>query len=430
MSSPLLTDWLHRLSSFSAKEIELGLDRVDAVYERMGRPRAPRVLTVGGTNGKGSTVGYLVAFLMRAGLRVGAYTSPHLHVYNERVRINDRLATDEELIAGFERVESARGDTRLTYFEYGTLAALAVFDTADIDVAVLEVGLGGRLDAVNVIDADGAIVTNVSLDHCDWLGDTVAEIALEKAGIYRRGHPAVFGDDRNVPDTLVQRAGEIGARLALAGTDYRWTNEDDRWTWFGATHTLVDLPRPSLRGDFQLANAAGALALLEATGFERALEHDGVSRALIALTIPARMQRVKAERQWLFDVAHNPAAASALAAALGDSADEASSTLAIVGMLDDKDTDSVIAHLAGVVDTWVAVTPDSPRAVPAAELARRVSNATGKPCLVADSPEAAVAYASGTAPADGRIVVTGSFFTVGPVQRALGLYSPSPRAQS
>ena len=430
MSSPLLSDWLERLSTFSPAEIELGLDRVDAVYTRMGRPRAPAVMSVGGTNGKGSTVGYLVGLLMRAGVRVGAYTSPHLHVYNERVRLNDRFATDDELVSAFERVEAARADTPLTYFEYGTLAALAAFDTADIDVAVLEVGLGGRLDAVNVVDADGAIVTNVSLDHCDWLGDTTEDIAFEKAGIYRRGRPALFGDDQTVPDTIVRRATELGARLVLAGRDYRWARDGARWSFFGETHELVDLPLPSLPGAFQLKNAAGALALLEATGFDRALERDAVVDALTTLEIPGRMQRVSADRQWVFDVAHNPAAATALATALRDSADGASPTLAIVGLLDDKDVDGVIAPLVDVVDSWVAVTPDSPRAVAAAELARRVSNASGRPCLVAESADAAVAYASDATPEDGRIVVSGSFFTVGPVQRALGLYSRSVKAQS
>lgn len=430
MSSPLLTDWLERLSSYSPHEIELGLDRVDAVYDRMGRPRAPTVLSVGGTNGKGSTVGYLLALLTQAGLRVGAYTSPHLHVYNERVRLTDRLASDEELISAFERVESARGDTPLTYFEYGTLAALAAFDAADVEVAVLEVGLGGRLDAVNVVDSDGAIVTNVSLDHCNWLGNTIAEIAFEKAGIYRRNHPAVFGDDRNLPETLLRHADEIGARLILAGRDYRWTHDGDRWSWFGAGRTLEDLPVPSLRGAFQLANAAGALALLEATGFDRALTRDAVAQALVSLSIPARMQQLSAARQWVFDVAHNPAAAAALAAAMRDNAGEFSSTLAIIGMLDDKDSDGVIANLADVADSWVAMTPHNPRAVPAAELARHVSNATGKPCLVAESPETAVQYANDMTPDDGRILVTGSFFTVGPVQRALGLYSRSLAAQS
>ncbi len=426
MSSPALAQWLERLSSFSPQEIELGLDRVSAVYRRMGSPRAAVVLTVGGTNGKGSTVGYLLSLLTCAGYRAGAYTSPHLHVYNERVRINDRLATDDELVTAFERVEAARNDTPLTYFEYGTLAALAVFEAHGVDVSILEVGLGGRLDAVNVIDADAAIVTNVSLDHCDWLGNTIPEIAYEKAGIYRGGRPAVYGDrHQDAPATLLSHADKVGAELILAGRDYDWNDRDQGWSWQGRSTRLDHLPKPALAGEFQLSNAAGALALLEAAGLDRALDGSTAGKALRSLDVPARMQRVPGDREWIFDVAHNPAAALALAETLKASRGEALETVAIIGMLDDKDIDSVVLHLRPAVDAWIAITPDSPRAVPAAELARRVSNLSDKPCLIAESAQAAVDYASTMAPEGGRILVTGSFFTVGPVQRALGLYSRS-----
>ncbi len=424
MSSAALADWLERLSSFSPEEIELGLERVAAVHDRMGSPRSPVVLTVGGTNGKGSTVGYLVSLLQCGGYRAGAYTSPHLHVYNERVRIDDRLSSDDELVTAFERVEAARNDVPLTYFEYGTLAALAVFEAAGVDVSVLEVGLGGRLDAVNIVDADAAIVTNVSLDHCDWLGNTIPEIAFEKAGIYRGGRPAVYGDRQEAPETLLGHADSVGAEFIWAGRDYDWEDCGPDWSWYGRRRRLDRLPKPALAGEFQLANAAGALALLEAAGLDRALDVSTASKALLDVDLPARMQRVRNEREWVFDVAHNPAAAAALAETLQASRAEASETVAIIGMLNDKDVDSVVLHLCPAVDVWIAITPDSGRAVPAAELARRVSNLSDKPCMIADSA-AAVDYASSMSADDGRIIVTGSFFTVGPVQRALGLYSQS-----
>ncbi len=425
MSRSALAGWIERLSSFSPEEIELGLDRVSEVYRRMGSPRSATVLTVGGTNGKGSTVAYLVSLLTEAGYCVGAYTSPHLHVYNERVRIGERLASDEELVAAFERVESARGSTPLTYFEFGTLAALAVFEAADVEVAVLEVGLGGRLDAVNAVDAEAAIVTNVSLDHCDWLGNSIPEIAFEKAGIFRGGRPAVFADRQGAPDTLVKQAGVVGAELTLAGRDYDWNADGQSWSWQGRSTRLDDLPHPALAGDFQLANAAGALALLESAGLNRALEPSVVERALAGVSVPARMQRLRTDREWFFDVAHNPAAARVLAQTLQSIQDDDAQTVAIIGMLDDKDVDAVVLHLCPVVDVWIAMTADNARAVPAAELARRVSNLSDKPCLIAGTPSEAVAYASEMSPEHGFILVTGSFFTVGPAQRALGLYSPS-----
>ena len=433
MSGPALADWLERLSSFSPNEIDLGLERIAAVYRRMGAPRAATVLTVAGTNGKGSTVAYLDAFLRVSGHTVGAYTSPHLHTFNERVSVGDsagkRLAGDAELVAAFERVEAARRDVPLTYFEYSTLAALAVFESAAVDAAVLEVGLGGRLDAVNVVDSDAAIVTNVALDHCDWLGDSIAEIAFEKAGVFRGNRPAIFGDDRGAPDALLRQAEHIGAALTLAGRDYSWRDNEQDWSWYGAEVQLEQLPKPALAGAYQLANAAGALAMLESVGQLQSVERPAIDQALLQIEVPARMQRFRAERDWLFDVAHNPAAAQALADTVPLLGGEPATTIAILGMLDDKDIEAVVKPLCTVVDSWVAITAESERAVPAAELARRVSNLSNKPCLVAGSPDIAVSYATDVSTKHDRVIVTGSFFAVGPVQRALGLYSPSPRAQ-
>jgi dihydrofolate synthase/folylpolyglutamate synthase len=413
MSAPglSLSEWLRRLETLSPKEIDLGLERVAEVLERMALERPARVILVGGTNGKGSSVEMLRALLAGSGV-TGTYTSPHVLRYNERIAVDGRPASDADIVAAFERVEAARGDVVLTYFEFGTLAALAVFEAAGVDAAILEVGLGGRLDAVNAVDPDASLITNVSLDHCEWLGYDVESIGREKAGILRAGKPAVFADT-DMPASVAAHAQQIGAQLVRAGRDYTWAACDDgRWSWHGRNIELSGLAAPALRGPVQLQNAAGVLALIEALGLQALLRPDHVNRALGSLRLPGRMQVVEDEQRWLFDVAHNPGAAAALAASLEQH--EAPAAVAIVGILDDKDVEGIVAPLAERVGNWIAVTAASPRAIEAAELARRVANATGRACLVANSPDDAIANARAIAGAGGSVLVTGSFFTVGP----------------
>ena len=406
-----LPDWLRRLETLSPREIDLGLERVAEVRDRMALGPPARAILVGGTNGKGSSVAMLSALLSGRGA-VGTYTSPHAIRYNERIAVNFAPATDADIVAAFEQVEAARGDVPLTYFEFGTLAALAVFDAAKVDVAILEVGLGGRLDAVNIVEPDASLITNVSLDHCDWLGDDVESIGYEKAGIMRAGKPVVFADT-SMPATVAGHADKLGARLVCAGRDYTWTPaKGGRWSWRGQRLELPNLEVPSLRGPMQVQNAAGALALIEAMGLERELVAESVNRALTALRLPGRMQTIEREQEWIFDVAHNPAAAEALAASLRQLGVRA--TVAIVGILDDKIVEGIVGPMAAEVDNWIAVTAASPRAIDAAELARRVANETGKPCLIADSFDMAVESADAIAGAGGRTLVTGSFYTVGP----------------
>mgnify|MGYP001813101465 FL=1 len=406
-----LPDWLRRLETLSPREIDLGLERVAEVRDRMALGPPARAILVGGTNGKGSSVAMLSALLSGRGA-VGTYTSPHAIRYNERIAVNGEPATDAEIVAAFEQVEAARGDVPLTYFEFGTLAALAVFDAAKVDVEILEVGLGGRLDAVNIVEPDASLITNVSLDHCDWLGDDVESIGYEKAGIMRAGKPVVFADT-SMPATVAGHADKLGARLVCAGRDYTWTPaKGGRWSWRGQRLELPNLELPSLRGPMQLQNAAGALALIEAMGLERGLVAERVNRALTGLRLPGRMQTIEREQEWIFDVAHNPAAAEALAASLRQLGVRA--TVAIVGILDDKIVEGIVGPMAAEVDNWIAVTAASPRAIDAAELARRVANETGKPCLIADSFDMAVESAGAIAGAGGRTLVTGSFYTVGP----------------
>jgi dihydrofolate synthase/folylpolyglutamate synthase len=411
-----LADWLRRLETLSPREIDLGLERVAEVLGRLALEPPARVVLVGGTNGKGSSVEMVRALLSGSGV-VGTYTSPHVIRYNERIAINGEPATDDEIVAAFEQVEAARGDVPLTYFEFGTLAALVVFEAANADIAILEVGLGGRLDAVNVAEPDASLITNVSLDHCDWLGNDVESIGYEKAGIMRAGKPVVFADT-DMPAAVAAHAEKLGARLIRAGHDYSWAPaEGGRWSWRGRGLELVDLEVPSLHGPMQIQNAAGALALIEALGLERELGAENVNRALTGLRLPGRMQTIERQQEWLFDVAHNPAAAEALAASLRQAG--ARATVAIVGILDDKIVEGIVGPLAGHVDNWIAVTAASPRAIDAAELARRIANETGKACLIADNLDTAIENADAVAGAGGRTLVTGSFYVVGPLLERL-----------
>ena len=417
-----LADWLARLEKFSPAEIVLGLERVHEVLDRLDITYPRHVFHVAGTNGKGSSVALTQALLQSAGQRVGAYTSPHILHYNERINVDGEPATDAEIIAAFERVEAVRGDVPLTYFEYGTIAAMLVFEKARVDTAVLEIGMGGRLDAVNAIEPDAGLITSIGLDHCEWLGDTLEDIGREKAGIMRRGKPIVFASEE-VPASVVEHADEISADLRLAGRDYRWSSAKDGWEWRGRSTTLADLEFPALRAPIQLQNAAGVLALIEAAGFGDILDRDRVNATLASVSIPGRMQTVKTDRDWLLDVAHNPAAAAALARAL-QAMPPRGRTVAILGMLDDKDVEGLVTALGDVVDKWIAVTANSPRAIPVDELARRVANRANQGCLEAGSMTAALEEARRFTSSDDRILVTGSFFVVGPALEALGLYSP------
>jgi dihydrofolate synthase/folylpolyglutamate synthase len=417
-SGSSLADWLSRLESYSPHEIKLGLERVNDVLATLQLPRPARVLTVGGTNGKGSSVAMLEAILLQAGASVGAYTSPHILHFNERIRCAGEPASDADIIAAFERVDAARGDTQLTYFEFGTLAALVVFAERQIANVILEVGLGGRLDAVNAVDPDVALITNVSLDHCDWLGADVESIATEKAGIMRRGKAAIFAADR-VPRTLTAHAAETGADLWLAGQDFHHTvRADGRFDWQGRDMALPGLSRPALQGDIQYSNAAAVLAMLEAAGLQQLLQRDPVSAALSQLRLAGRMQSVQTDRHWILDVAHNPAAADVLAQTLAAS-DIDGDTIAIVAMLDDKDVEAVVALLDPVVDRWIAVTADSPRSIAALELGRIIANGTNKGCMVAESLAEAMQFARAYSTLQDRIVVTGSFYVVGPALQLL-----------
>jgi dihydrofolate synthase/folylpolyglutamate synthase len=406
-----LSRWLARLETISSREIDLGLERVTKVLGRLALPPARTVLHVAGTNGKGSSVAMLESLLRTTDSRIGSYTSPHILRFNERICVDGRDAEDSEIIAAFERVEAVREGEELTYFEFGTLAALVVFAEAGADTLLLEIGLGGRLDAVNAVEPTAGLITNIGLDHCAWLGEDVESIAFEKAGIMRPGRPVVFGaHDR--PVAIDAHARDVGARLLAAGRDYDWQLSGDTWSWRGADMILENLQRPVLVGDHQVANAAGVLALLEASGFGDSLTSKAVSAALADVQLDGRIQSVVLDTHWVVDVAHNPDAAEALALGL---AEFAGRTIAIVGMLDDKDVEQVVGHIDDRVDEWIAVTADSPRAIDAAELGRRISSVASGRCHVADSLHAAMQHAEDLAGDSDRVLVTGSFYLVGPV---------------
>jgi dihydrofolate synthase/folylpolyglutamate synthase len=410
-----LRDWLAWLETLSPTEINLGLDRTLEVLHRLDPARAEHVLLIAGTNGKGSSVAMTDALLRATGRRTGAYTSPHIHHYNERIVVDGVAVNDDVIVAAFEKVEQARGETELTYFEFGTLAAIEIFAEADLDVWILEVGLGGRLDATNAIEPSASLITNVSLDHCDWLGNDVETIAVEKAGVMRSGRPVVFGSE-DVPQAVVQHAESLSADLRRAGQEFKSTrHEPGRWSWQGRSMRFDDLLVPGLPGEFQVTNAAAVLALLEAAGLSGDLNAETINAVLPNVAVAGRLERASIDGvEWIVDVAHNPAAAEALRSVL-DENDPGGRIIAVIGVLNDKDVAGLIDPLADCVDRWIAVTPDSHRALPAAELARQISNRTDRACLISRSFDEAIEFVRRDSAENDRILATGSFFTVGPV---------------
>jgi dihydrofolate synthase/folylpolyglutamate synthase len=409
-----LADWLARLEQLHPSTIELGLDRVQRVRDALGLAPAFPLIVVGGTNGKGSTCAFLEAVLGAAGYKTGLYTSPHLLRYNERVRIAGAEASDADLVAAFERIDVLRGDTSLTYFEFGTLGAMLQFIDAGVDVAILEVGLGGRLDAVNVFDGDAAIVTSVDLDHMDYLGDTRERIGFEKAGIYRDGRPAICGDPAP-PASLQAHARHIGADLRCVDQDFSAQREGDRWTFRGREAHWPGLPLPAMAGAYQLRNAAAALAALEAVRDRLPVSETAIRQGLVSARVAGRFQRIAQAPEVILDVAHNPEAARELAATLHEQP-AAGRTLAVVGMLADKDAAGVFAALSGEIDAWWTCTPGSSRAQGAAALAAILrGQLNGAPIRVQPDVNTALAEARGAAREGDRILVFGSFYTVAAV---------------
>ena len=416
MQSPLsastLAAWLDHIERQHPRSIAMGLERTRAVATAMalGQP-ATSVIVVGGTNGKGSTVAFIDAIARAAGWRVGTYTSPHLLRYNERVRIEGREATDAELVAAFEAVEAARADTALTYFEFGTLAALWLFQQSGLDLAVLEVGLGGRLDAVNIVDPDVAVITTVDIDHVDWLGNDRERIGYEKAGIARAWKPLVLGEIDS-PSSVLRHAYAIGANAIRLGSDYFHEAVDEKhWRWRDAGFE-VELPLPRLAAPVQRTNAATAIAALRALDVE--LPASALADGVAAATLPGRLQRFDlADTQVIVDVGHNPQAARELAAWLRTEPVDGR-TLAVFAALADKDAQGVAVALENEVSAWflVGLEDVGARGQSVDALAMKLAGTAAAQGSRHTSVHAALEAARSKADAGDRILVFGSFHTV------------------
>lgn len=420
---PTLDAWLSHLESAHPVGIDMGLARIGQVKDALKLAFACPVITVGGTNGKGSTCAFIETILVRAGYKVGCHTSPHLLRFNERARLDGRIVDDEELLPHFEAVEAARTSlpkaVSLTYFEFTTLAIMHLFASRGLDAVILEVGLGGRLDAVNVIDADCAIVTSIDVDHIEYLGDTREKIAFEKAGIFRPGKPAICGDPAP-PQTLVDHAGAIGADLWLVGRDFRFStqpgSERQQWTYAGRDKRYPALAYPALRGANQLLNASAALAALEALRERLPVSAQDIRLGLANVELPGRFQVLPGKPLVLLDVAHNPHAAAVLAQNL-DSMGYYPYTHAVFGAMADKDLAGIVERLKGAIDHWHLTDLPLPRAA-AADVLERVLRGAGVEHGAQHNitrhagPADAFLDALKSASDNDRIVVFGSFYTV------------------
>lgn len=417
MSRPTtLAAWLAYLETLHPQSIALGLDRVRAVHERLDAVIACPVVTVTGTNGKGSTCAMLEAILRSAGYRTGLYTSPHLLRYNERVRILGHAIGDAELLAAFDAVEDARTAARLaiplTYFEFGTLAALWLFARTSLDALVLEVGLGGRLDAVNLIDADVAVLTSVALDHMEYLGATRDAIGREKAGIFRSARPAVCAEP-HLPASVAEHARAIGARVVQIGRDYGFADERTQWRYWGPGGERFGLPFPALRGAYQLANAATVLVILDLLREALPVSGGAIRDGLLTVELPARFQVLPGRPTTVLDVAHNPHAARTLANALG-AMGYYPETFAVWGMLGDKDLSGVAEAMQSHVDHWNIARVPGPRGADAAALRGALLAAGIDDSVIHVFGDIGEAYRAARESADeaDRIIVFGSFLTV------------------
>lgn len=412
-----LEQWLSYIDQQHPANIALGLERVREVAQRLqlGAPGA-RSIVVGGTNGKGSTVAFIEAIARAAGWKVGAYTSPHLLRYNERVRIDGEEVDDASLVAAFTAVEAARGDIALTYFEYGTLAALHLFQQSGLDLAVLEVGLGGRLDAVNLIDADVAVITTVDIDHQDWLGDDRESIGAEKAGIIRGWKPVVLGET-DPPSSVLARAYALGANAIRGGSDFfHEAIDEQRWRWRDVGFRL-ELPQPPLWAPIQRANAATAIAALRA--LDRPVPRAAWAEGVASVQINARLQSFERDGvQVLVDVGHNPQAARELAAALA-ARPVKGRTFAVFAALADKDVHGVVEALQAQVSHWQLAGLDAARGQSAAQLRERLQGTDAARATTSEDVVEALRNVLVQAGEDDRILVFGSFHTAAEAVRFL-----------
>ncbi|MCE2660591.1 MAG: bifunctional tetrahydrofolate synthase/dihydrofolate synthase [Rubrivivax sp.] len=416
-----LGDWLRHAEQQHPQAIAMGLERVQAVKERLGLAFDAVVVTVAGTNGKGSTCAMLESIALQAGWKVGLYTSPHLVHFEERCRLQGQPIDAAALLPHLEAVEQARGSTPLTYFEFTTLAILRALALAGLDLVILEVGLGGRLDAVNAVDADAVVITSIDLDHMELLGPDRESIGREKAHVMRRGRPAIVSDPVP-PHSVVAYAAEVGADLWLVGRDFAHSGDRQQWNWTGRQQRLNGMAYPALRGANQLINAAGVLAVLEALRERLPMSAQAVRSGLALVDLPGRFQIVPGQPTLVLDVAHNPQSVATLAVNL-DQMGFFPRTLAVLGAMADKDLAAMLPRMLPLVDTWYLCDLPTPRAASAAQLQARLEAASAQaspartlaPVHCHGNPRAALEAALAAADSADRIVVFGSFYTVGGV---------------
>ena len=407
-----LADWLTWQETLHPKKIDLGLERVARVAGRM-QLLAPGhgVITVAGTNGKGSSIAMLEAILVSAGYRTGCYSSPHLLRYNERIRIAGKEVDDATLCAAFDAVDQARGDTSLSYFEFGTLAALFIFRQSSLDIALLEVGLGGRLDAVNILDADAALVTAIAIDHSAWLGKNRETIGREKAGIFRAERPAICSDPEP-PVSVFRQAQTLSARWYALGSDFDWTVTERGWSWQTSDKVYEDLPIPALPGTHQLNNAAGVLMVLETLAGRFPVPRTAIEQGLATVALPGRCQVLPGAVETILDVAHNPASAEKLAQLLRKRSIRGYNRL-VLGMLADKDVATFAAMLAPVINDWYLATLPGDRGLSAQDLQQQICGHDRRGTVQLFKDVATAINQAHTDAKDGdRVVVCGSFITV------------------
>ena len=408
-----LQEWLSWQESLSSKEINLGLDRVKRVFDRLEFIRPKKIITVAGTNGKGSVVSILESILITQGFRVGSYTSPHMHKYNERIKINCNPVSNNKLIEAFEKIENVRCDEPLTYFEFGTLAALDILSNSYIDYLILEVGLGGRLDAVNIIDPDGSIITNISLDHMDWLGDNREKIGYEKAGIMRDNIPTVYGE-MDPPNSIKDMASEKGADLIVMGEDFISENSlNGLWNWQGRYNKRGNLESSNIKGSHQVKNVSAVLSLLESINCKELPSEKTINKAMQGIHLEGRLdQRFYLERNWLFDVAHNHDSARILRDFL--SKQEFRRCIFIFGIMLDKDIHKVIDEIAEYATHWFIPKLEITRSIEPDDLKKIIVEKNIGSCSMNNSVAQSMNMAVKATSKDDLIVITGSFYIVSP----------------
>jgi dihydrofolate synthase/folylpolyglutamate synthase len=413
-----LNDWIGYIESIHPSTIDLTLERIKIVIERLNLDISFPILTIGGTNGKGSTCSILESIYKEAGYKVACYTSPHFLHFNERIKIQAVAVSDELICEAFSRIESAREGVTLTYFEYGTIAAMIIFSEAHVDVAILEVGLGGRLDAVNVFDADCAIVTTVDLDHMDYLGHTREAIGFEKAGIYRTEKTAIFGDF-DPPQSLIKHAEVIHADLKIIGKDFGYEVHHDSFDFLIDSSFVMNLPLPKLQGDFQLANATNALMALKAMEDKLPLTEISIQKGITLTLLPGRFQEVKTMPSLIFDVAHNPQAARSLSHNLKTHV-VLGKTIAVFSILKDKDIFGVIQVLNLDIDAWFIAEIQNERAASIETISNAIQKINPSAHIEAfKNIQEAYQFASKEVTRNDRIIVFGSFFTVADIMKII-----------